>query len=74
MDKLILHYNHDSRTITQEDGAAISFEAARLLWEHGKLDDYNLALRTLASHDWDPDLVAEHYARMDAGYEPPEDQ
>ena len=68
MTKLILHYDHDKKVITQEDGASVSFEAARKLWDQGKLDDYNQALRTLASNDWDPELVEEHYRALDAGY------
>ena len=63
--KLILHYNHDSRTITQEGGAAVSFEAARKLWDQGKLDDYNLALHTLANCNWDSNKVEAHYRALD---------
>ena len=61
MAKLILHYDHSKRIITQEGGESVSFEAARQLWEQGKLDDYNLALHTLANNDWDPDKVEAHY-------------
>ncbi len=65
MAKLILHYNHDSRTITQENGGAVSFEAARKLWDQCKLDDWNLALYTLANNDWDADKVEAYYRSLD---------
>ena len=65
MGKLILHYNHDTRTITQEDGGSVAFEATRKLWDQGKLDDYNLALHSLANNDWDPEAVERHYRSLD---------
>ena len=63
--KLKLYYLHDERRIVDQEGEDVTYERARELWQDMKIDDYNLALHTLATHDWDSDKVDAHYKEQD---------
>jgi len=65
----VVFYDHARRQCFNEDAGnksiPITIEEAREAWESGRLLDHNLALSTLARHDWDMELVEGHYREAD---------
>lgn len=49
-------------TITDGRGNLFTVEEARAAWEAGRIKDYNLALKRLASLSWDVEALKAHFA------------
>jgi hypothetical protein len=53
--------------IVDQDRNPVSIGVARSLWEQGRVSNYNLAFRRLATlADWDFEELARQFAEMDA--------
>ena len=66
--KRITHifYLHDERRLVDQDELPVTLKKARKFFEAGTLVDYNLALQTLANHNWDMEKVNDHYIAQEA--------
>ena len=66
MKKLILYYDHKSRTITDEDGNEISINHAKMILDEGLLADCNEAFARLCRNDFDMDAVEADYRELES--------
>jgi len=63
---MIIYYDHKERQCYIEDAPGnhsvkVELPVVIELWNSLKIDDSNLALTTLAAHDWDMDAVEQYY-------------
>ena len=65
MRKPVIHYDHNRRQcFIENDGdqsIPVDLDVVKNLWESMFLEDYNLALFTLANHEWDMEAVEKYY-------------
>ncbi len=60
-----LYYKHDERKVVDQDNEAVALKRAKKVFEAGTLTDFNLAMRTLAIHDYNMNDVDAHYKALD---------
>ena len=59
---LFLNTGRAECSIVDESDNAVTVEEAKRLWESGTIEDFNLALRRLATMEWDYEALKRYYA------------